>query len=174
MTTTTATASAPAATATASTTATASAPAATPTAPSLNSRVIALAHYAARAVLESVLVRHGLVFQESVTLRVVAVAEAPVQRDALVGEVVDALKADPDDVHRTVAALAEKGLVTAEGAVVRITDAGRELYGRISAETREISARIYAGIPEEDLAVAGRVLTLVTERENAELAARNG
>ncbi|QIJ66001.1 MarR family winged helix-turn-helix transcriptional regulator [Streptomyces sp. JB150] len=142
--------------------------------PLLNSRVLALAHYAARAVLESVLVRHGLVFQESVALRVVAVAGAPVDRNALVGEVVGALKADPADAHRTVTALADKGLVAAEGAVVRMTDAGRELYAALSAETQEISARIYAGIPEEDLAVAGRVLALVTERENAELAARNG
>ncbi|MEV5320550.1 MarR family winged helix-turn-helix transcriptional regulator [Streptomyces sp. NPDC052687] len=153
---------------------TASTPHSSPATPLLNSRVLALAHYAARAVLESVLVRHGLVFQESVALRVVAVAGAPVDRDALVGEVVDALKADPADAHRTVTGLADKGLVAAEGADVRMTDAGRELYAALSAETQEISARIYAGIPEEDLAVAGRVLTLVTERENAELAARNG
>lgn len=144
-----------------------------PTAPGLNSRVIALAHYAARAVLETVLVRHGLVFQESVALRVVAVAEAPVRRDALAGEVVDALKVDPADAHRTVAELAAKGLVESDGTDVRITDAGRELYAAVSAETQEISARIYGGIPEEDLATAGRVLTLVTERENSELAARS-
>ena len=46
----------------------------------------------------------------------------------------------------------------------------RELYEQITAETSEISARIYADIPAEDLATAGRVLTLVTERANAELA----
>ena len=45
------------------------------------------------------------------------------------------------------------------------------LFTRSAAETAPISARIYAGIPAEDLAAAGRVLTLVTERANAELAA---
>lgn len=53
---------------------------------------------------------------------------------------------------------------------MRLTDAGRELYETTTQETAEISARLYAGIPAEDLAVAGRVLTLVTERANAELA----
>lgn len=39
-----------------------------------------------------------------------------------------------------------------------------------SAESAGISARLCAGIPAEDLATAGRILTLVTERANAELA----
>ncbi len=47
---------------------------ATPAAPVLDPRVIALAHYAGRAVLENVLARHGATFQQSVTLRLVAVA----------------------------------------------------------------------------------------------------
>lgn len=34
-----------------------------------------------------------------------------------------------------------------------------------------IGARVWGGIPAEDLAAAGRVLALVTERANAELAA---
>ena len=41
----------------------------------------------------------------------------------------------------------------------------------MSSETAVISARIYAGIPAEDLAAAGRVLALVAERANTELAA---
>ncbi|MGO4749592.1 MarR family transcriptional regulator, partial [Streptomyces sp. 2MCAF27] len=57
----------------------------------------------------------------------------------------------------------------AEVSRVRLTAAGRELHESTSAETAEISARLYAGIPAEDLAVAGRVLALVTERANAEL-----
>jgi DNA-binding MarR family transcriptional regulator len=54
---------------------------------------------------------------------------------------------------------------------VRITDAGRELFETTSAGTAPITARVYAGIPAEDLAAAGRVLSLVTERADAELAA---
>ncbi|MFH9943124.1 hypothetical protein ACH4OT_27850 [Streptomyces murinus] len=51
------------------------------------------------------------------------------------------------------------------------TDAGRELLAATGAETAPISARIWGGIPAEDLTAVGRVLTLVTERANAELAA---
>ncbi len=58
----------------------------------------------------------------------------------------------------------------AEASRMRLTDAGRELYESTTAETAEISARLYAGIPTEDLEIAGIVLALVTERANAELA----
>ncbi|CAM5681540.1 hypothetical protein SALBM311S_05882 [Streptomyces alboniger] len=54
---------------------------------------------------------------------------------------------------------------------VRATDAGRALYTEAGAETAPISARIYAGIPAEDLSTAGRVLARITERANTELAA---
>ncbi|MGW1720769.1 MarR family winged helix-turn-helix transcriptional regulator [Streptomyces sp. NPDC002156] len=143
----------------------------TSTAPALNPRVIALAHYAARGVLENVLARHGVTFQQSVTLRLAVVADGPVDREHLVGEVVDALKIDKADAHAVVDELVGAGLLTAESALLRATDAGRELYRTTSAETAPYSARIYAGIPDEDLAVAGRVLSLITERANTELAA---
>ena len=143
----------------------------TTTPPLADSRAIALAHYAARAVLESVLDRHGITFQQSVTLRLVAVAEAPVDREALVGQVTGSLKVGAADAHRVVDELIAKGLLAAQDSAVRITEAGREVYATTTAETGEFSARIYAGIPTEDLAAAGRVLTLVTERADAELAA---
>lgn len=144
----------------------------TTTTPPLNPRVIALAHYASRALLENVLDRHGATFQQSVTLRLVAVADEPVEREQLVGGVVGALKIDAVDAHRVVDELITAGALAAQGpSLVRITDAGRELYERTSAETAPITARVYAGIPAEDLAVAGRVLSLITERADAEFAA---
>jgi len=144
----------------------------TTTTPPLGPRVIALAHYAGRGILEQVLARHDVTFQQSVTLRLVAVADGPVARDRLVDEVVGALKTDPAEVRSVVDELVAARLLTAqEPSQVRITDAGRELYERTSAETAPITARIYAGIPTEDLAAAGRVLALITERADAEFAA---
>ncbi|NEB02740.1 MarR family winged helix-turn-helix transcriptional regulator [Streptomyces sp. SID13726] len=143
----------------------------TTTTPLLDPRVIALAHYAGRALLERVLARHGVTFQQSVTLRLAAVAEGPVERDRVVEGVVGALKIDPAEAQGVVDELIAAGLLAPqEPSRVRITDAGRELYARTSAETAPVSARIYAGIPTEDLAVAGRVLSLITERADAELA----
>lgn len=142
------------------------------TTPLLDPRVIALAHYAGRALLEHVLARHGVTFQQSVTLRLAAVAEGPVGRAAITDGIVGSLKIDTAEADSVVDELIAAGLLASEEpSQVRITDAGRELYETTSAETAPISARIYAGIPKEDLAVAGRVLTLITERANSEFAA---
>jgi DNA-binding MarR family transcriptional regulator len=143
----------------------------TTTPPVLGPRVIALAHYAARALLENVLARHGVTFQQSVALRPAAVAEGPVEREHLVGGLVGALKIDAAEAHSVVEELIDAGLLAAHApSAVRITDAGRELFETTSAETAPLTARVYAGIPAEDLAVAGRVLSLITERADAELA----
>lgn len=106
-----------------------------PTSPALDPRVIALAHYAARGVLENVLARHGVTFQQSVTLRLAVVADRPVDREHLVGEIVDALKTDKADAHTAVDELVGGGLLTADSALLTVTDAGRELYRTTSAET---------------------------------------
>ncbi|WP_030322833.1 winged helix DNA-binding protein [Streptomyces sp. NRRL B-3229] len=140
--------------------------------PLLNPRVIALAHYAARGILEHVLARHGLTFQQSVTLRLAAVAEGPVERQHLVDDVVGSLKIRTQEAQAVVDELVTAGALAARlPSQVRITDAGRQLYEVTSAETAPVSARVYDGIPEEELAVAGRVLSLITERANRELAA---
>ncbi|WP_406440078.1 MarR family transcriptional regulator [Streptomyces sp. NBC_01613] len=143
----------------------------TTTAPTVDGRAIGLAHYAGRAVLEHVLTRHGATFQQQITLRPLAAAEGPLGRESLVGQVAGALKVDATDVQGVVEELIAKRLVAADGSRLRVTDAGREFYTEVSAETGEISARIYAGIPAQDLAAAGRVLALVTERADAELTA---
>ncbi|MFD3373327.1 MULTISPECIES: MarR family winged helix-turn-helix transcriptional regulator [unclassified Streptomyces] len=145
----------------------------TSTNPTTNGRVIALAHYAGRAVLERVLARTGNTFNQSVTLRVVAAEGAPVERDKVTAEVTGSLKIEESAVRTTIDELVAAKLVEelpSDASRLRFTPAGRELYDRVTAETGEISARIYADIPAEDLATAGRVLTLVTERANAELA----
>ncbi|MFJ3670204.1 MarR family transcriptional regulator [Streptomyces sp. NPDC090106] len=143
--------------------------------PLLDPRVLALAHYAGRGILERVLAGHGVTFQESVTLRVAAVADGPVEREGIAAEVVGSLKIGAAEARAVVDGLVGAGLLAAEGpSGVRITDAGRALHARTSAETAPVSARIYAGIPTEDLAVAGRVLTLITQRADAELAALAG
>ena len=135
-------------------------------------RVIALAHYAGRALLENVLARHGVTFQQSVTLRLAAVADGPVGREQLVGGVTGALKIDAPEVHGVLDELiAARWLVPDGASALRITDAGRELYATTTGETAPLTARVYDGIPAEDLAVTGRVLSLITERAGAELAA---
>jgi DNA-binding MarR family transcriptional regulator len=134
-----------------------------------DARSLALAHYAARGVLEQVLARQGMTFQEQITLRAAAVDTlTPAE---LIAEVHGSLKADPASIEVTVDELVSKGLLAETDGTLHPTDAGRAVLAAAAAEVAPFSARIWEGIPAEDLAAAGRVLALVTERANAELAA---
>ncbi|WP_405825284.1 lantibiotic dehydratase family protein [Streptomyces sp. NBC_01390] len=141
------------------------------TAPAADGRTLGLAHYAARGVLEHVLARYGATFQQQVALRAAVTADAPRTPDDLVAQVQHSLKADPADIRATLDELLSKQLLTTDGTHLRPTDAGRELLAAVGAETAPITARIWGGIPAEELAAAGHVLALVAERANAELAA---
>jgi len=139
--------------------------------PPANGQVIALAHYAARAVLETVLARTGTTFHQSVTLNAVSSQGGTVEDDWIIGRLTGSLKIEESAAREIVDELtALKLLEESSSGQVSFTDSGQELFDRIQPGVREVSARLYAGIPAEDLATAGRVLTLVTERANAELA----
>ncbi|MFF0290871.1 MarR family transcriptional regulator [Streptomyces sp. NPDC005262] len=142
------------------------------TAPVADARALGLAHYAARGVLERVLARHGTTFQQQVALRAAVTADAPQTPDDLAVQVQGSLKADPVDIRAILDELMAKQLLVVDGAHhLRPTDAGRELIAAIGAEIAPITARIWGGIPAEDLTAAGRVLALITERADAELGA---
>ncbi|MEO3762771.1 MarR family transcriptional regulator [Streptomyces sp. B8F3] len=143
----------------------------TGTAPVADARALALAHYAARGVLEQVLARHGMTFQQQIALRAAVTADAPQTPNDLVARVRGSLKADPAGIRATLDELLSKELLVADAAHLRPTDAGREVLAAVAAETAPVSARIWGGIAAEDLAAAGRVLALVNERADAEFAA---
>ncbi|MER7051524.1 MarR family transcriptional regulator [Streptomyces sp. NPDC000351] len=135
-----------------------------------DARALGLAHYAARGVLEHLLARHGSTFQQQIVLRAAVTTDSPQTPDDLVARAQGSLKADPADIRATLDELLAKQLLAADGAHLRPTDAGRALLAAVGAEIAPISARIWGQIPAEDLTAAGRVLALVTERANAELA----
>ncbi|MFJ4437715.1 MarR family transcriptional regulator [Streptomyces sp. NPDC088923] len=141
------------------------------TTPAADARGLALAHYAARGVLEHFLARHGVTFQQQIALRAAVTAASPRTPDALVAEVRGYLKADPAALRADLDELLAKRLLVADGAHLRPTDAGRGLLAATAAEVAPVTARVWAGIPADDLAAAGRVLARVAERANAELAA---
>ncbi|WP_432188844.1 MarR family winged helix-turn-helix transcriptional regulator [Streptomyces sp. Tue6028] len=143
----------------------------TTTTPPVNGQVIGLAHYASRAALEKVLARTGTTFNQSVALRAVSDNGGTVERDRLVGRLTGALKIDESLARETVGELTARQLLDEPAAgQVSLTDSGRELFEAVRTGGNAIAARLYAGIPAEDLATAGRVLALITERADAELA----
>ncbi|MEW2166559.1 MarR family transcriptional regulator [Streptomyces sp. NPDC007084] len=146
-------------------------PPSTPPALPVNGQVIGLAHYASRAVLERVLARGGTTFHQSVALRAVSDNGGTVERAWLVDRLTGALKVEEPVARATVEELTARELLEAAGAGrISLTGAGRDLFESVRTAGNAIAARLYAGIPAEDLAAAGRVLTLVTERAEAELA----
>ena len=143
------------------------------TAPTLNGQVIGQAHYATRALLETVLAPTGTTFNQSVALNAVAGGGEVVEHGALVARMTGTLKIDESAVLATIGELAESKLLETlpgDTSRLRLTEAGRTLNGRIRAAVAEITERLYGGLPAEDLQTAGRLLTLVTARANAALA----
>jgi hypothetical protein len=91
--------------------------------------------------------------------------------DELTGRVAGALKISEADAQARVTELAGRELLQdgGDGPPVQVTDAGQQLYGRIRTGVTEITERLWGDLPDGDLATAGRVLTIVTDRANAEL-----
>ena len=53
---------------------------------------------------------------------------------------------------------------------MRLTATGTEVFGQIRAAVTEVTQRLWGDLPAQDLATAGRVLSIITERADAELA----
>ncbi|MFI5489610.1 MarR family winged helix-turn-helix transcriptional regulator [Micromonospora echinaurantiaca] len=140
----------------------------------LNGQIIGQAHYATRAVLERELVGFGITFHQSLALSAAATEGGAVVRADLVERLTDALKVDRSVVLAAVDELVAGGLLRAlpdGGSGLALTDAGRQMQRRVADVVVGIAARLYADIPAADLAVAGRVLILLKQRADAELAA---
>ncbi|MGW1274611.1 MarR family transcriptional regulator, partial [Streptomyces sp. NPDC002491] len=135
-----------------------------PAGPVADARALGLAHYAARGVLEHVLARHGISFGQQIVLRAAVTADTPQRAEDVVTQVRASLKADPADVRAAVDELLARRLLLADGGRLRPTAAGRDLLAVVGAEAAPFTARIWGGIPAEDLAAGGRVRALVADR----------
>jgi hypothetical protein len=96
-----------------------------------------------------------------------------VDRDELVGRVAGGLKVSEAEAQSLIGELSAARLVQAadgEGAPVKLTDSGQLLHDQIRAAVIPITERMWGDLPPDDLATAGRVLSTILERANAELA----
>ncbi|WP_326733924.1 hypothetical protein [Streptomyces sp. NBC_01022] len=143
------------------------------TTPSVNGQVIGQAHYATRAVLERLLAETGATFHESVALNATADGDGSIERDRLVERMTSTLKVDTTTAEAALSGLLAQGLLeeqSADVARLTLTAAGKETHRAQRAGIATITARLYADLPAEDMAAAGRVLTELTARANAVLA----
>jgi hypothetical protein len=135
----------------------------------LNPRVVGQTESALGALLGPVLADTGTSFEQWVVLAVI-VDGGPADRTELVARIVDARKFTRGDVETAIAELAAADGLTVESGKVELTAAGLDLHRRIRARIHEVTSGLF-DFPAEDLATAGRVLTAVTARANAFLAA---
>ena len=136
--------------------------------PPLNTQVIGQAESALGALLEPLLADAGITFQQWLVLTVTTASGGRADRGQLVARIAGARKIDPTEVESAIAGLAAAGLATAAGPLA-LTESGQDAYQRIRGAIDELNAELFA-FPPEDLATAGRVLSIVTERANAVLA----
>jgi len=111
-----------------------------------------------------------------VALVLIAGSGGTADRDDFTSRVAHALKADRQTAAYHVGELASKGLVLtapAAGSTVTLTEAGRHLVSRIRKQTSDVTERLWGDLPQPDLDVAGRVLSTVLERAEADLASRS-
>jgi hypothetical protein len=144
--------------------------------PSFSTQVIGQAEKTLNAILNRELAGTGLTEPQWVTLTLTAASGGTLDRDQLAGRVAGALKVGEPDAAALVTALAAARLLQGGdggGRPAQLTDAGQQLFGRIRAGITEITQRLWGDLPAEDLATAGRVLSIVTARASAELAGQS-
>lgn len=136
--------------------------------PPLSTQVIGQAESALGALMEPLLADSDITFHQWLVLTVTAASGGSADRGQLVARISDARKVSASAIEEAIAELAAAGLVTAEGPVA-FTDAGQGAYRRVRGAVEEITAGLF-DFPAEELAAAGRVLSIVTARANAILA----
>jgi len=136
--------------------------------PALNGQIIGQAERSTRAVLERLLTATDTPFHHWVALNLLgnqAQSEA-----GLVEHLSAGLLIDHADAQTAVDQVRSNGLIDGVDPVV-LTAGGRARFDTITAGIADISARLYSGLPHDDLVVARRVLETLTERARAVLAA---
>jgi hypothetical protein len=126
---------------------------------------------ALNAILDRQLATTGLTEHQWITLRLAVAGGAAVQREQLGGRLAGALKRGTAEAHARVNDLLSAGLLAAgaDGGVT-VTEAGRELHGRILSDVTQITERLWGDLPGGDLATTGRTLATILERANAHFA----
>ena len=143
-----------------------------PAHPTFSTRVIGQAEKTLNAILGRELAGTGLTEPQWVILTLAVTGGGAADRDRFTSMVADALKISEAEAKARVADMvtAQQLNITGQGSAVTVTGTAQQLHSRIRAAITEITQQLWGDLPAEDLATAGRVLAIITERANAELA----
>lgn len=143
-------------------------------APEFGTQLIGQTEKTLNAILGRLLAGTGLTEPQWVTLTVTIMGGGSVPPGQLVSRVAGALKVTETEARARVDELVAAQLLAdpgEDGAPVAVTDAGRDLHASIRASVAEITQRLWGDVPADELATAARVLAMVLDRGNAQLAA---
>ena len=141
-------------------------------APSFNPQLIGQTENALRAILNRQLAGTGVSYAQWVALLLTASAAESSDREQLAGRVAHALKIDHSAAESHFQALASSGLIETgreSSSPITVTPVGQRLVDHVRAQAGGITERLWADLPSADLAAAGRVLSTVLVRAEAEL-----
>lgn len=128
---------------------------------------------AANAILERLLAEPGLTEPQWVILSITVMSGGTLDRQRLIERAAAAAKFSEAEAQARISELADAQLLHVpddELTPVKLTDVGQQLHTEIRAATSQITRRLWGDLPVEDLEAAGRVLSTVLARANAELA----
>jgi len=140
--------------------------------PTISTRVIGQAEKTLNAILGRQLAGTGLTEPQWVILTLAVTSGGSADRDQFTRMVADALKISEADAQARIADMvtAQRLEITGAGSAVTVTAVAQQLHSQIRATITGITQRLWGDLPADDLATAGRVLAIITERANAELA----
>jgi hypothetical protein len=140
--------------------------------PTFSTQLLGQTEKAANAILYRLLSQPGLTEHQWITLSIAVMNGGDVDTRELTDQVASALRITKADARARITELAASQLLDVpddERAPVKLTDAGLQLHTPIRAAVTRITERLWGDLPAADLATAGRVLSTVLERANAEL-----
>jgi len=138
--------------------------------PTFSPRVIGQAEKTLNAILGRELAGTGLTEPQWVILTLAVTSGGTAGREQFTRMVAGALKVSETEARARIGDMVTAQRLRITGEAVTATGDGRRLHSRISAVTDRIIQRLWGDLPAGDLATAGRVLAIITERANAELA----
>lgn len=136
-------------------------------APILTSRNIGETENALRAILIKTLSGTGLDYPRWVALQLVSLSQSALSVDEVLAQLTGGLKIDETSARDARADLENRDILQIVGDRFSTTPRGVALFQRVRDQIRPITDRLYAGLRNEDLAVAHRVLATILERANA-------
>lgn len=139
-----------------------------------DSQLIGRTENALRALLNRQLAGTGVTYPQWVALVLTAAPGGSGDRDQLTARVAGALQVDQAAAESHLDALAANGqirIAPEPGSHVTVTETGQQLLNRVRPRAGEITQGLFGDLPAADLEAAGRVLSAVLERAEAQLRA---